>query len=50
MDMIKEQEIQKIKADSNYQVQLLKGKQVLDQITLEATLEAEMGNEITGIV
>lgn len=50
MDMIKEQEIQRIKADSNYQVQLLKGKQVLDQITLEATLEAEMGNEITGIV
>jgi hypothetical protein len=50
MDMVKEQEIQRIKADSNYQVQLLKGKQVLDQITLEATLEAEMGNEITGIV
>jgi hypothetical protein len=50
MDMIKEQEIQKIKADSNYQVQLLKGKQVLDQITLEATLESELGNEITGIV
>ena len=50
MDMIKEQEIQRIKADSSYQVQLLKGKQVLDQITLEATLEAEMGNEITGIV
>lgn len=50
MDMIREQEIQRIKADSNYEVQLLKGKQVLDQITLEATLEAEMGNEITGIV
>ena len=50
MDMLKEQEIQRIKTNSDYNVQLLKGKQVLDQITLEATLEAEMGNEITGIV
>jgi len=50
MELMKEQEMAKIKADSNYQVQLLKGKQVLEQIQLEATLEAQMGNEITGRV
>lgn len=47
-EMLKEQEIAKIKADSAYQVQVLKGEQALDEITLEATLEAQTGNEITG--
>lgn len=50
MELMKEQEMAKIKADANYQVQLLKGKQVLEQIQLEATLESQMGNEITGRV
>jgi hypothetical protein len=50
MELMKEQQMAKIKADSNYQVQLLKGKQILEQIQLEATLEAQMGNEITGRV
>jgi hypothetical protein len=50
MELMKEQELAKMKADANYQVQLLKGKQTLEQIQLEATLEAQYGNEITGIV
>ena len=50
MELMKEQQLAKIKADANYQVQLLKGKQALEEIQLEATLEAELGNEITGRV
>ena len=50
MELMKEQQLAKMQADANYQVELLKGKQVLEQIQLEATLEAEMGNEITGRV
>jgi hypothetical protein len=50
MELMKEQELAKMKADTNYQVQLLKGKQILEQIQLEATLEAQYGNEITGRV
>ena len=50
MELMKEQQLAKMKADANYQVELLKGKQVLEQIQLEATLEAQMGNEITGRV
>jgi hypothetical protein len=50
MEMMKEQQLAKIKADANYQVQLLKGKQALEEINLEATLEAQYGNEITGRV
>jgi hypothetical protein len=50
MELMKEQELDKMKADTNYQVQLLKGKQILEQIQLEATLEAQYGNEITGRV
>jgi hypothetical protein len=50
MELMKEQEMARIKADANYQVQLLKGKQILEQIQLEATLEAQYGNEITGRV
>jgi len=48
LEIMKEQELQRMKADSNYQVQLLKGNQVLEQIQLEANLEAQTGNEITG--
>jgi len=50
MELMKEQQLAKIKADANYQVQLLKGKQALEEIQLEATLESELGNEITGRV
>ena len=50
MELMKEQQLAKMKADANYQVQLLKGKQVMEQINLEATLEAQYGNEITGRV
>ena len=50
MELMKEQQLAKIKADANYQVQLLKGKQALEEIQLEASLEAELGNEITGRV
>jgi hypothetical protein len=50
MELMKEQQLAKIKADANYQVQLLKGKQALEEINLEATLEAQYGNEITGRV
>jgi hypothetical protein len=50
MELMKEQEMARIKADANYQVQLLKGKQILEQIQLEATLEAQLGSEITGRV
>ena len=50
MDLMKEQELQRMKSDANYQVQLLKGQQTLQEIQLEAQLEAELGNEITGRV
>jgi hypothetical protein len=50
MELMKEQQLARIKADANYQVQLLKGQQVLQEIQLEAALEAELGNEITGRV
>jgi hypothetical protein len=45
---MKEQQLAKIKADSNYQVQLLKGQQALQEIQLEAQLESQLGSEITG--
>lgn len=48
IDMMKESQIAKVKGDKDYQIQLLKGKQVLDEITLEATLESQLGLEITG--
>lgn len=50
IEMTKEREIQKMKNDNTYEVQLLKGKQALDEINLEATLEAMYGTEITGRV
>ena len=50
MELMKEQQLAQIKADANYQVQLLKGKQTLEQINLEANLEAQLGSEITGRV
>jgi hypothetical protein len=50
MELLKEQQLAKIKADSNYQVQLLKGQQALQEIQLEAQLESQLGNEITGRV
>ncbi len=50
MEIMKQQQLEKLKADSNYQIQLLKGKQAMEQINLEATLEAQYGNEITGRV
>jgi hypothetical protein len=50
LDLMKEQQLAKIKADADYQVQLLKGQQALEEISLEANLEAELGNEITGRV
>ena len=50
MEIMKQQQLEKLKADSNYQIQLLKGKQALEEINLEATLEAQYGNEITGRV
>jgi hypothetical protein len=50
VELMKEMQLQKMKTDANYQVQLLKGNQILEQISLEARLEAEYGNEITGRV
>jgi hypothetical protein len=50
LDLMKEQQLAKIKSDADYQVQLLKGQQALEEISLEANLEAELGNEITGRV
>ena len=50
MELMKEQQLAKMKADSNYQIQLLKGQQVLQEIQLEATLESQLGSEITGRV
>lgn len=48
LEMQKQYELKKLENDGNYQIQLLKGKQALDEITLEATLEAQLGTEITG--
>lgn len=48
LDLMKEQQLAKMKSDADYQVQLLKGQQALEEINLEATLESELGNEITG--
>jgi hypothetical protein len=48
LDLMKEQQLLKMQSDADYQVQLLKGQQALEEINLEATLEAELGNEITG--
>jgi hypothetical protein len=43
-------QLQKMKEDANYQLQLIKGQQVMEQISLEARMESEFGNEITGRV
>jgi hypothetical protein len=48
LDLMKEQQLAKMKSDADYQVQLLKGQQALEEISLEANLEAELGSEITG--
>jgi len=50
LDLMKEQQLAKLKADADYQIQTLKGQQALEEINLEATLESELGNEITGRV
>jgi len=50
LDLMKEQQLAKLKADADYQVQVLKGQQALEEINLEANLEAQLGNEITGRV
>jgi hypothetical protein len=50
VDLQKEKELSSLKADQDYDIQLLKGEQVLEQINLEATLESQYGNEITGRV
>ncbi len=50
LELMKEKELLKLKSEDNYDLQLLKGEQVLEQINLEATLESQYGNEITGRV
>lgn len=50
LELMKEKELAKLKSEDNYDLQLLKGEQILEQINLEASLEAEYGNEITGRV
>jgi hypothetical protein len=50
IELQKALQLQKMKEDANYQLQLIKGQQVIDQISLEARMEAEYGNEITGRV
>lgn len=50
MEMQKEMQIKRLEKDSDYEIQILKGKQALDEITLEANLEAALGNELTGRV
>lgn len=50
LELMKERELAKIKADANYDIQLLKGEQIIEQIETEARLEAQYGNEITGRV
>jgi hypothetical protein len=48
VELMKQMQIQKMKNDGAYQIQLIKAKQELDAIELEAKLESELGNEITG--
>jgi len=48
VEMAKAMELQRLKNDANYQIQQLKGKQAMEEISLEAQLEAQFGNEITG--
>lgn len=50
IELMKQMELQKLKNDGTYEVQILKGQQALDEIQLEATLEAQLGSEITGRV
>ena len=48
VEMAKAMELQRLKNDANYQIQQLKGKQAMEEISLEAQLESQFGNEITG--
>lgn len=48
VEMAKAMELQRLKNDATYQIQKLKGDQIMEQISLEAQLESEFGNEITG--
>lgn len=50
IELQKALQLQKMKQDANYELQLIKGQQVIDQISLEARMESEYGNEITGRV
>jgi len=50
IEIQKEFQLQKMKNDGAYELQLLKGQQALDEIEKEAKLEAAFGNEITGRV
>lgn len=50
IELQKALQLQKMKQDANYELQMIKGQQVIDQISLEARMEAEYGNEITGRV
>jgi hypothetical protein len=50
IELQKALQLQKMKEDASYQLQLIKGQQVMEQISLEARMESEFGNEITGRV
>jgi hypothetical protein len=50
IELQKALQLQKMKQDANYELQLIKGQQIIDQISLEARMESEYGNEITGRV
>ena len=50
IELQKALELQKMKQEANYELQLIKGQQVMEQISLEARMESEYGNEITGRV
>jgi hypothetical protein len=50
IELQKVMQLQKMKQDANYELQLIKGQQIMEQISLEARMESELGNEITGRV
>jgi hypothetical protein len=50
IELQKALQLQKMKEDASYQLQLIKGEQILEQISLEARMESELGSEITGRV
>jgi len=50
VDLMKEMKLKQLEGQIKTDIELIKGEQILEQIQLEATLEAQYGNEISGKV